>query len=248
MKEVFGMQRKRQLSKPKPPKWERLTAEQANFPKCAWNNETSVNVWRYLGVPISYLLWMSEGDSEWGKIGHITIKKIDQVKVAQNPIYQFDSEEPTYAEKIRARQVVRQENKIALEIFPRSSDVVDEANLYHVWLMPEKFEFPFPIVQDLPEETEHFIWGKTFMQINYSEKYLETNWGTIRYCFLSNDSAGELKWKQKQEFKERVFGPDRVAIEVIPARATRSPYQQETCLICMPKDFRFPFGLKSTGK
>jgi hypothetical protein len=33
--------------------------------------------------------------------------------------------------------------RIAIEVYPRDSELVDDANMYHLWLLPEGFDLPF---------------------------------------------------------------------------------------------------------
>jgi len=231
------------LKKPPKPKWEKMTAKEAGYPEVWWQNEKSIAIWRYMGVPISFAHWLTKADTKWGEIFHITIKKFDQVKAFEDRSKLFDSEEPTYAEKIQARQITRLEKCVALEVFPSEIRMLDAANLYHLWLLPEEFSLPFPI--DLKENVvlTKQLSGNSFRKINYGEKQLQTEWGMITYYILEDSQKQELKWKQKQEFKNRVMGAMNTAAEFIPAKAVCSPYGKRTCLICFPEGFEFPFGL-----
>lgn len=231
--------RKKELKKKLKPKWEKMKEDETGFPESFWKGEKKVGVWRYLGIPISYLLFLTSNNSSWGEVLHLTIKKLDQLKAHMDVRYYFDSEEPTFAEKIQARQVIRQTNRIGLEVFPKESNLIDGANLYHVWLLPEEFEFPFSIV--LPEEIPL---TESTSGISYGKKEVSTQWGSVTYYLLEDSAKKELKWKQKQTFKNDVCGKESLAIEIIPAKASCSPYQNKSCLICLPEQMNLPFGLR----
>lgn len=34
-------------------------------------------------------------------------------------------------------------DRVAVEVYPREEDVVDQANMYHLWVFPEGFALPF---------------------------------------------------------------------------------------------------------
>lgn len=36
-------------------------------------------------------------------------------------------------------------NRVGIEIYPTENDKIDRANIYHLWVMPEGFKFPFSL-------------------------------------------------------------------------------------------------------
>lgn len=53
---------------------------------------------------------------------------------------------PTWAEMQRIKNELVGEDRVGVEVFPKASEVVDEADLYHLWLYPEDEACPFNFV------------------------------------------------------------------------------------------------------
>ena len=61
--------------------------------------------------------------------------------------------EPIYKEKIQILQrFIKRKNTVAMEVFSRQSNVVDQADMYHIWIA-QKSKFPFGILEttEIPE-------------------------------------------------------------------------------------------------
>lgn len=71
--------------------------------------------------------------TQWGTVEHITIEN--------------------YVSKSDVPWVVKQEiknelfggDRTAIEVFPTTKKLIDVCNVYHLWLLPKKFELPFGI-------------------------------------------------------------------------------------------------------
>lgn len=48
-----------------------------------------------------------------------------------------------FAEKQRVKDEIFGEDRSAIEVFPRKADLVDEADMYHLWVFPAGFRFDF---------------------------------------------------------------------------------------------------------
>lgn len=67
----------------------------------------------------------------WGEVEQLTIRRHDA-----QPIHQW-------SELQRIKNEIAGENRTAVEVYPATADVVDQANLYHLWVLPVGFELPF---------------------------------------------------------------------------------------------------------
>ena len=43
----------------------------------------------------------------------------------------------------RIKNELAGEQTVGVEVYPAQTDVVDQANIYHIWCMPEGFALPF---------------------------------------------------------------------------------------------------------
>lgn len=44
--------------------------------------------------------------------------------------------------------------RIGVQVFPKESEVVDQANMYHIWVYPKSYDLPFNLKHKPDEETE----------------------------------------------------------------------------------------------
>ena len=58
-----------------------------------------------------------------------------------------------------------------------------------------------------------------------------------------DSGAGDIPWRIKQEIKDELFGEDRVAIEVFPAKNRLVDMTDTYHLWVLPKKFKMPFGI-----
>lgn len=69
--------------------------------------------------------------SQWVKIHHLVIRRHDEGKTIP------------WASKQRIKNELAGEDATAIEIFPSVENLVDEANVFHLWVLPKSFELPF---------------------------------------------------------------------------------------------------------
>lgn len=74
---------------------------------------------------IEYMNWK-------GEVRHLAIKPIDSKPIRNH-----------WSTIQIIKNLVCGENCNAIEIYPKQQNLVDEANLYHIWVFPESVEFKF---------------------------------------------------------------------------------------------------------
>lgn len=68
--------------------------------------------------------------TDWGEVIHACIRNIDSTDIP-------------WAEKQRIKNELFGSERTAIEVFPKESELVDEANMYHLWVLPKDVELPF---------------------------------------------------------------------------------------------------------
>lgn len=74
----------------------------------------------------------SEEETAWGYVTHLWIKRHDGKPV-------------TWAEMQRVKNELAGEALTAIEVYPPVDQLVDEANMYHLWVLPSGFKLPFSL-------------------------------------------------------------------------------------------------------
>lgn len=77
-----------------------------------------------------YCVMTRKINTVWGGIEHACIKSANDSDIS-------------WSEKQRIKNELFGENVTAIEVFPASNNLVDAANMYHLWILPEKFNLPF---------------------------------------------------------------------------------------------------------
>lgn len=70
--------------------------------------------------------------TEWGPVEHLAIRNATSTDIP-------------WAVKQRVKDELIGTDRIALEVFPKTNELVDDANMYHIWVMPADFTLPFTI-------------------------------------------------------------------------------------------------------
>ncbi len=70
-------------------------------------------------------------NAEWGTITHLMIRPHDC-----KPVHNWQHFQRIKNELIGAEA-------IAVEVYPAESELIDDANLYHLWILPDGFPHPF---------------------------------------------------------------------------------------------------------
>lgn len=79
-----------------------------------------------------YCAMTREIETEWGKVIHCAFRNAEGTDI-------------TWAEKQWLRDSLFGQDRVAIEVYPTKNRLVDEANMYHLWILPEGFELPFGI-------------------------------------------------------------------------------------------------------
>lgn len=69
--------------------------------------------------------------SAWGEIEHAMVRRHDAA-----PVRQW-----THMQRIKTE--IFGAERTAVEVYPAESELVDDANLYHLWVLPEGVQLPF---------------------------------------------------------------------------------------------------------
>lgn len=56
--------------------------------------------------------------------------------------------EPSWAMKQRIKNMVAGEERVAVEVFPAESELVDNVDAYHLWVYPEGYRLPFRLIHE----------------------------------------------------------------------------------------------------
>lgn len=180
---------------------------------------------------------------KFGEMRHLFIKVLNLKKYALQGAFAIrNSEDPTYEQKAWVLSTLGRWKKLALEVFPKTSELVDGANLYHIWELENEEKLPFdlnPIAQ-LPDTLSDELISKAYA-VNYELKGRRTTNGNVGYLYLRSKDGKELKWRQKYDIKNEIIGEDLIAVEVISEKFRSLNY---TCLLCLPIDYTLDFGLR----
>lgn len=78
-----------------------------------------------------YSVQFFERDSAWGVIDHLLIRRHD------------GGNDLPWAHAQRIKDELCGPERVAVEVFPPTSQLVDDANCRHLWVLPEGFQLPF---------------------------------------------------------------------------------------------------------
>jgi len=199
-------------------------------------------MWVWNKVPYSLPIQIHHlGKRKLGNTTHLTVKKVNMAKVAQSKMAYFYSDEPTYEEKVKIFSHISEANlAVALEVFPSQRNVIDQANLYHIWVV-EKSSFPFSIKEttEIPENKKWIKEKFGNLEIEYIIRVIGTEFGKAAYIYLRRCDGKELCWSEKQMLKNEIQFDDIVAIELI----SKYGIGKATCLLALPLGYTLDFGL-----
>lgn len=54
----------------------------------------------------------------------------------------------TWSAKQRVKNELMGYSRVAVEVFPKSDELVDQADAYHLWVLPEGFRLPFGVTEE----------------------------------------------------------------------------------------------------
>ena len=77
-------------------------------------------------------------ETDWGKVEHAAI-------TIPGSMTRNGENDLPWAVKMEIKNVLFGENRLAIEVFPKSKNLVDMLDVYHLWIFPKNFDLPFGI-------------------------------------------------------------------------------------------------------
>jgi hypothetical protein len=88
-----------------------------------------------------YGVWFSEVETPAGPAVHLWIRRHDGARLRD------------WADLQRIKDELVGAERVAVEVVPARESLVDDANMYHLWVLPPGFELPFSLKATTQEET-----------------------------------------------------------------------------------------------
>lgn len=79
-----------------------------------------------------YVVMVRSVETEWGTVEHVCMRNAAGTDIP-------------WSEKHRIKNEIFGKERAAIEVFPKESELVDEANMYHLWVLPPSMVLPFGI-------------------------------------------------------------------------------------------------------
>lgn len=96
--------------------------------------------------------WVSEMDRCWSKDRkYVVMSRIVNTKIGEVEhlcVRNRDNTDIEWSEKQRIKNELFGKKRTAIEVFPSEDRLIDEANMYHLWVLPDGYELPFGIHRD----------------------------------------------------------------------------------------------------
>lgn len=83
-----------------------------------------------------YAVLVRPVETDWGLVYHLAIRTASNL-------------EPPWRDKQRIKDELFSPEHTAVEVMPPRSELIDEADMYHVWVLPPSFQMPFTIFNRL---------------------------------------------------------------------------------------------------
>lgn len=90
----------------------------------------------YVDEKQEYCVMIRTVETEWGLVEHACIRNALNTDIS-------------WSEKQRIKNEIFGEDRTAIEVFPTTANLVDEANMYHLWVLPESFNIPFGLKESV---------------------------------------------------------------------------------------------------
>lgn len=79
-----------------------------------------------------YAVLVRPMETEWGRVRHLAIRTTSNL-------------EPPWRDKQRIKDELFGPDFTAVEVMPPAGEVVDQADMYHIWVLPARMTLPFSI-------------------------------------------------------------------------------------------------------
>lgn len=80
-----------------------------------------------------YSVQISDEATDWGLVVHLWVRRHDGEMVR------------SWADMQRIKNELVGPERVAVEVFPPVSQLIDQANIAHLWVMPDGFSLPFSL-------------------------------------------------------------------------------------------------------
>lgn len=80
-------------------------------------------------------------DTEWGQIEHVTISRVGE----EFYLSMDGGADIPWKIKQEIKNELFGEKRLAIEVFPKTRNLVDTCDVYHLWVFAKDFELPFGI-------------------------------------------------------------------------------------------------------
>jgi len=77
-----------------------------------------------------YSVQFSKEQSDWGEIIHLWIRR-------------HDNQDIPWRDKMKIKESLMGVKRFAIEVFPPNDKLIDQADMYHIYVLPVGFELPF---------------------------------------------------------------------------------------------------------
>lgn len=105
--------------------WEDRSHVAHMFPHAAWGQCVACHL-----TPV-YSVQIFQRHTDWGRVDHYAIRRHD------------GKADIPWRDKQRIKSDLAGPGATAIEVFPAESDLTDQANMYHLWVLPAGFDLPF---------------------------------------------------------------------------------------------------------
>lgn len=85
-----------------------------------------------------YSVQISDEATDWGLVVHLWIRRHDGEMVR------------SWSDMQRIKNELMGPERVAVEVFPPVSELIDNANIAHLWVMPAGFTLPFSLKRGKP--------------------------------------------------------------------------------------------------
>lgn len=110
--------------------WERIDLPAGLPGGSGWTREV-----RYACKSNLYVALVRPVSTDWGEVHHLAIRTASNL-------------EPPWRDKQRMKNELFGEDYLAVEVMPPTDELVDEADMYHMWILPRGMRLPFTLASD----------------------------------------------------------------------------------------------------
>lgn len=103
--------------------------------------------------------------TKFGKVEHVSIIKQDKEKLLSTD----GARDISWKVKQEIKNELFGENRLAIEVFPKTDRLVDTCDVYHLWVFEKSFELPFGIHPKEFNKSQYINRGFNFSEADYNE-------------------------------------------------------------------------------